>query len=180
MTIFLRDVYRQASVFSDPISASTPHIYASFLRVASKDSIVAKHYSQYAHKGSWLEYIGEKLRNDCIKVIDDDDCRVESVSFSPDGTRVICGYDYGTVCILDSASCRTIVGPLEGHGGCVTSVIFSPDGRYIVSGSRDCTIIKWDAISGDLIWQSSGLHTDRVTSVVFSPDGKSIASASSD
>ena len=84
-------------MFLDPISESTPHIYASFLRVAIEDSIVAKHYSQYAHKGYWIEYIGEKAHNNCIKVIDDDDFQVVSVSFSPDGTRVVCGFLDGTV-----------------------------------------------------------------------------------
>ncbi|PAV17371.1 nucleotide-binding-oligomerization-domain like receptor [Pyrrhoderma noxium] len=180
LLIFLRDAYRQASVFSDPISESTPHIYTSFLRVAIEDSIVAKHYSRYAHKGYWIEYIGEKLHSDCIKVVDSHYGRVTSVSFSSDGTRVVCGYLDGTVCIFDSASWRMIVGPLEGHENYVSSVIFSPDGRYIVSGSWDCTIIKWDSISGDLIWQSSELHTNWVTSVVFSPDGNSIASGSYD
>ncbi|PAV17364.1 WD40 domain containing protein [Pyrrhoderma noxium] len=178
--VFLRDSHRQASVFSDPISESTLHIYTSFLRVAIEDSIVAKHYSQYAHKRFWIEYIGEKPHNDCIKVIDNDWDWAESVSFSPDGTRVVCGYQNGTVRIMDSASWWMIVRPLVGHENYVSSVIFSPDGRYIVSGSFDCTIIKWDAISGDLIWQSSKLHTDKVRSVVFSPDGKSIASGSDD
>ena len=157
--IFLRDAHRQASTFSDPISTSTRQIYVYLLRISNEDSIVAKHYSQYARKGFWIEYIGEKLHSDCIKVIDSHYDRVSSVSFSPDGTRVVCGYWDGTVCILDSAGWRTVVGPLEGHERAVTSVTFSPDGRYIVSGSEDGTIIKWDAISGDLIWQSSKLHT---------------------
>ena len=99
-------------MFSDPISESTPHIYTSFLRVAIEDSIVAKHYSQYAHKGFWIEYIGEKAHNDCIKVIDSPYDEVVSISFSPGGTRFVCGYHVGTVCILDSANWRMIVGPL--------------------------------------------------------------------
>ena len=115
-------------MFLDPISESTSHIYASFLRVAIEDSIVAKHYSRYAHKGFWIEYIGEKAHSDCIKVIDSHYGYVTSVSFSPDGTRVVCGYYNGAVCILDSASWWTIVGPLEGHEECVISVTFSPDG----------------------------------------------------
>ncbi|PAV17375.1 WD40 domain containing protein [Pyrrhoderma noxium] len=180
LTVFLRDAYRQAIVFSDPISESTPHIYTSLLRVPIEDSVVARHYSQYAHKGYWIDYTGKKPRNDCINVIGSRCNPIASVSFAPDETRVVCGYYDGTVCILHSASWRTIVGPLERHGECVNSVTFSPDGRYIVSGSFDCTIIKWDAISGDPIWKSSELHTDEVTSVVFSPDGKSIASASYD
>ena len=129
-------------MFSDPISESTLHIYTSLLRVAIEDSIVAKHYSQYAHKGFWIEYIGEKARNDCIKVIDSRYGEVASISFSPDGTRVVCGYLDGAVCILDSASWRIIVGPLEGHKGAVRSVTFSLDGRYILSSSKDYTIIK--------------------------------------
>ena len=73
-------------MFSDPISESTLHIYTSLLRVAIEDSIVAEHYSQYAYEGFWIEYIGEKSRSDCIKVIDDHYDPVASVSFSPDGT----------------------------------------------------------------------------------------------
>ena len=99
-------------MFSDPISESTLHIYTSFLRVAIEGSVVARHYSQYAHKGFWIEYIGEKPHNDCIKVIDSHYGYVTSVSFSPDGTRVVCGYYGGAVCILDSANWRIIVGHL--------------------------------------------------------------------
>ena len=132
-------------MFLDPISESTPHIYTSFLRVAIEDSIVAKHYSRYAHKGFWIEYIGEKLRNDCIKVIDTqigdgDLVEIVSVSFSPDGNRIVCGSysdtfyesEFKTVCILDTMNWRMIVGPLEGHISYVSSVTFSPDGRYVL------------------------------------------------
>ena len=73
-----------------------------------------KHYEQYAHKGLWIEYIGEKPHRDCIKVVG---TRIgyAPVSFPLDGTRIVCGSKSRSAYILDASSWRMIVGPLEGH-----------------------------------------------------------------
>ncbi|PAV17353.1 nucleotide-binding-oligomerization-domain like receptor [Pyrrhoderma noxium] len=195
LSAFLHDAYRQASEFSEPISRSALHIYTSFLHAAKEQSVVAKHYAQYACRNLRLEYIGNKPQNDCIKVIDSSS-EILSVSFSPDGIRFASGSCDGSVSIWDAASGKTIIGPLKINEGehsnedereedsekrekdIVLSVSFSPDGMFIAARSLGGTIRKWNAISGELVWELCEIHDSDMNSVVFSPDGKSIASGS--
>ena len=72
---------------------------------------------------------------------------VLSVSFSPDGRRIVSGSYDRTIRIWDAESGQEL-SKLEGHTAVVLSVSFSPDGRRIVSGSDDKTIRIWDAESG--------------------------------
>ena len=64
---------------------------------------------------------------------------VKSVSFSPDGRRIVSGSRDETIRIWDAESGQELL-KLEGRSGSVFSVSFSPDGRRIVSGSDDMTI----------------------------------------
>ncbi|ETO12141.1 hypothetical protein RFI_25235, partial [Reticulomyxa filosa] len=64
---------------------------------------------------------------------------VNSVQFSPDGTRIVSGSEDSTIRLWDAFSGKQIQ-CLEDHSNNVTSVQFSPDGTKIVSGSWDDTI----------------------------------------
>ncbi|RYP79291.1 hypothetical protein DL769_003040 [Monosporascus sp. CRB-8-3] len=75
------------------------------------------------------------------------DSLVNSVAFSPDGSRIVSGSHDETVKIWDSKSGKE-VRTLKGHGSYVSSVAFSPDGSHIVSGSDDKTVKIWDTKSG--------------------------------
>ena len=68
---------------------------------------------------------------------------VESVSFSPDGKRIISASKDKSICILDAQTgqCLQI---LKGHTDYVNSASFSPDGRRIVSASGDGTVRIWE------------------------------------
>ena len=69
---------------------------------------------------------------------------VVSMAFSPEGTRIACTTDDGTVTVWDAETGQeTLV--LKGHTGRVTSVAFNPDGKRIASGSWDGTVKVWDA-----------------------------------
>ena len=74
---------------------------------------------------------------------------VISVSFSPDGRRIVSGSSDRTIRIWDAESGQELL-KLEGHSSYVSSVSFSPDGRRIVSGGDDRTIRIWDDILGRL------------------------------
>ena len=138
------------------------------------------HYSKYANKDFRVDYIGRKLRNDCIKTI-----RVNPrpkyqrskpsnlLSFSPDGTRIL----YSSkrfVCVWDATSGELIAGPLPGdceiheqsimstlyqryivddHESDVLSSAFLHDGRYIIDISRNGIIRKWDIVTSSLVWK---------------------------
>jgi tRNA A-37 threonylcarbamoyl transferase component Bud32 len=94
---------------------------------------------------------------------------VNSVSFSPDGRRIVSAGSDKTVRVWDIASGREIM-TLEGHTGQVWRASFSGDGKRIVSASEDGTAKVWDAASGHKILTLEG-HSGEVSSVSFSPDG---------
>ena len=118
------------------------------------------------------EAIGEPLRGHTSWVT--------SVSFSPDGKRLVSGSWDSTVRIWDAESGEAIGKPLRGHTSWVMSVSFSTDGKRLFSGSWDNTVRIWDAGSGEAIGEPLRGHTNWVLSVSFSPDRKSIASGSVD
>ena len=103
---------------------------------------------------------------------------VESVAYSPDGTKIISGSDDKTVKIWD-ANTGECLKTLEGHSNYVNSVAYSPDGSKIISGSNDDTVKIWDANTGQCLKTLEG-HLDNVRSVAFSPDGTKIISGSDD
>jgi WD40 repeat protein/serine/threonine protein kinase len=102
--------------------------------------------------------------------------RVNSVAFSPDGTRIVTGSWDHTAKVWDART-GTPQLELKGHTNVVHSVAFSPDGRRIVTGSYDQTAKVWDARTGTPQLELKG-HTSRVTSVAFSPDGTHIVTGS--
>ena len=97
---------------------------------------------------------------------------VGSVSFSPDGARIVTGSMDNTAKVWDART-GTAMLELKGHTGCVSDVSFSPDGTRIVTGSLDGTAKVWDARTGTAVLEFKG-HTDMVTCVSFSPDGTRI------
>jgi WD40 repeat protein len=69
---------------------------------------------------------------------------VNSVAFSPDGTRIASASDDQTVKVWDAATGQETL-TLKEHAGPVNSVAFSPDGTRIASASDDQTVKVWDA-----------------------------------
>ena len=103
---------------------------------------------------------------------------VSSVSFSPDGQRIVSGSRDQTVRVWDAARGAELF-CLHGHEDSVWSVSYSPNGERIVSRSGDGTVRVWDATSGAELHCLRG-HQDEVTSVSYSPDGQRIVSGSRD
>jgi WD40 repeat protein len=119
---------------------------------------------------------------------------VESVAFSPDGTRIVSGGEDGTVRLwtLDG---KPAAEPLKGHDrfldwtlaglvyralpGSVFRVAFSPDGTRIVSGSEDGTVRLW-TLDGKPAAEPFKGHRGVVSNVAFSPDGTRFASGGLD
>jgi WD40 repeat protein/tRNA A-37 threonylcarbamoyl transferase component Bud32 len=96
-----------------------------------------------------------------------------SMSYSPDGTRIVSGGEDKTVRIW-SASTVAEVMTLRGHGDRVKLVAFSPDGKLIASGGRDRTIRIWNAKTGAEVRAMK--HIYLVRDATFSPNGRQIVS----
>jgi tetratricopeptide (TPR) repeat protein len=93
---------------------------------------------------------------------------VLSVSFSPDGRRLLTGSKDKTVRLWDVATGEEAA-RFEGHTDKVWSVLFTPDGRFIVSGSADRSVRLWDISSGRELRRFDA-RTNR--GVALSPDGR--------
>src|SRR5258706_6995 len=95
---------------------------------------------------------------------------IQSMCYSPDGTRVVSGSDDKTIRIWDAESGTVIGEPLTGHTQEVNSVAYSPNGRHIISGSDDSTIRIWDAETGTAVGNPLEGHARPVLSIAYSPD----------
>jgi WD40 repeat protein/serine/threonine protein kinase len=100
---------------------------------------------------------------------------VQSVAFSPDGTRIVTGSADRTAKVWDVRTGTPLL-ELKGFKVVVLSVAFSPDGARIVTGTVNKTVKVWNARTGTPLLELRG-HTSGVASVAFSPDGTRIVTA---
>ena len=114
------------------------------------------------------------------KILRGHDASVNSVSFSPDGSKIVSGSADNTVRVWDSNTGSELMRQRVGLLGTrVMSVSFSPDGSKIVFGSADNKVRVWDSNTRDEhILFSRRMHIGRVTSVDW--HGNKIVSGSWD
>ena len=80
----------------------------------------------------------------------DNDCGIDSVKFSFDGSLVASGSLDETIKIWNPHTGECIK-TLKGHTNRVISVAFTPDDKLLVSGSYDETIKIWNIETGECI-----------------------------
>ncbi|KAG1863998.1 WD40-repeat-containing domain protein [Suillus tomentosus] len=73
---------------------------------------------------------------------------VWSVSFSPDGSRIVTGSEDKTIRLWDVATGQPVGQPLRGHNAGVNSVFVSRDETRIISSSWDGSVRVWYAVIG--------------------------------
>lgn len=98
---------------------------------------------------------------------------VNSVAFSPDGTKLATGSWDGTARIWDVATGEELHRMVHPWSA-VSSVDFSPDSRKLATSGYDNTARIWDVASGKEL-QVLKHDGDSVNFVVFSPDGSKLA-----
>ncbi|CAI7596028.1 unnamed protein product [Penicillium pancosmium] len=126
-----------------------------------------------------LKYpVVEETWSHCLLTIEGHSLPINSISWSPGGSRLASASIDKTVRIWDSVTGRSI-STLEGHSGWVTSIAWSPDGSQLASASGDQSVRIWDPATGQSILTLEG-HSDGVWSIAWSPDGSRLASASDD
>ncbi|WP_145279392.1 serine/threonine-protein kinase [Tautonia plasticadhaerens] len=103
--------------------------------------------------------------------------QVYSVTFGPDGNRLVSVGEDQTLRVWDVATGREVRPPIRVPGGVLLTVAFSPDGNRIAAGGE--TLMVWEAATGQHVRTLPG-HTAGVRTVVFSPDGTLIASIGGD
>jgi WD40 repeat protein len=174
------DVQRFIQIFGGMILHSTPHLYVSALPFTPANSPLSKNLS--ARFPNILRVAsGRDMNWPAVQtVLRGHTNSVKSVSFSPDGIRIVTGSWDKTVRLWDAATGQPVGEPLRGHTRPVKSVSFSPDGTRIVSGSEDKTVRLWDAATGEPVGEPLRGHTSSVNSVSFSPDGTRIVTGSRD
>jgi WD40 repeat protein len=107
------------------------------------------------------------------------DRRVESASFSPDGTRLAIGYTDGVLEVIDINKSKMIL--QKNNLGEITTIIFSRDGSKIATASWGSRARIWNSSTGELLMQipPDDLSEYECYNVAFSQDGKSIAMGTS-
>ncbi len=99
-------------------------------------------------------------------------------SYSPDGTKIICGTGDLEFKIFDATTLKEITSLIK-IPSFPLDINFSPDGNKLLMSFEDNTARIWDSKTGKEIKKLSG-HTDDVSSAKFSPDGKYIITNSYD
>ncbi|WP_213270380.1 TIR domain-containing protein [Hyphomonas sp.] len=108
--------------------------------------------------------------------------RINTASFSPDGTRIVTASNDGTARVWSMNEFGAWQSEeLQGHTSRVNSAAFSPDSTRIVTASADGTIRIWesDELGG---WSSRVLDAGEgsVLSAEFSPDGSKVLALTTD
>jgi serine/threonine protein kinase/WD40 repeat protein len=98
---------------------------------------------------------------------------VNTVAFSPEGSRIASGGKDGKLRIWDAVTGKEIL-QRQAHRGFVHALAFSPDGQWVATcGGDDQTAKVWNANTGDLAQTVE--HPGYVANLAFSPDGTKIA-----
>lgn len=99
---------------------------------------------------------------------------VEGLVFSPDGSLLASGEEFGSSAGLWRVSDHTSVRTFTGFGiGRFTSVTFSPDGRVLAIGLDSGSILLYSVGNGELLREIEGQATE-AEFPHFSPDGQSL------
>lgn len=94
-----------------------------------------------------------------------------SLSFSPDGQRVIAG---GRNVYLFDVKTGKLLHEMTGHTQVVWGALLTADGKQALSGAWDRSIRVWDTATGKEVRAFKGVR-DNVRCMALSPDGKLLA-----
>jgi dipeptidyl aminopeptidase/acylaminoacyl peptidase len=99
---------------------------------------------------------------------------IDSVAYSPDGTRLVAGSRDGRVLLCETATGKEVARVKVGGRNRDAKAAFSPDGKLVAAGSRDGELVLWDAGALREV-RRFPRSKEGVMCLAFSPDGKRLA-----
>ncbi|KAF8646088.1 hypothetical protein AX14_009113 [Amanita brunnescens Koide BX004] len=157
------DGYRFAQYFANTIKAHPLLLYSTALPFTPTNTSIFKNF-YHSHLPKVVCGVDKMWRPELMK-LQGHRSTVNSLAFSPDGSKIISGSSDTTLRIWDASTGVEVLPPLRGHDDWVCSVAFSPDGSKIISGSFDETIRVWDASTGVEMLPPLQGHDDSIFSV---------------
>ena len=124
----------------------------------------------------WGIFLARVSDGSIIRTLAEHTGEVQSLSFSPDGTRLASSAQDGKI-ILWNLTNSTPIRSIAAHTDSIRSIAWSPDSRFIGSASFDSTLKLWNATNGAMVWKNQ--DTDygyRYRTIAVSPDGLTVAS----
>jgi len=107
-----------------------------------------------------------------------DERKIRTLRFSPNGEQLAVGSEAGTVVVWDLATGQGR--SIRTHERPVTALLFSPDGHVLITGSSDGVIKRWNIGTGEEIPSHWRGHVGAVTALAFSHDARWLASGGRD
>ncbi|MDD9965220.1 MAG: TIR domain-containing protein [Myxococcales bacterium] len=103
---------------------------------------------------------------------------VNTVAFSPDGTRMVTGGSDGMARLWNAITGQEVA-TIDARTASVLAAALSPDGKRLITAGRDDVARIWNASTGEAVGVLKG-HRGEVRTGVYSRDGDYIATASWD
>lgn len=104
---------------------------------------------------------------------------MNSLTYSPDGSRVVTASEDGKIKVWDVVSGFCLV-TLEGHTSSVTQIQFAKRGQVLFSSSLDGTVRAWDLIRYRNFRVFTGAERIQFTCLAVDPSGEVVCGGSSD
>ncbi|KAJ9481382.1 hypothetical protein VN97_g12098 [Penicillium thymicola] len=162
--------YHKVAIESSPLQVySSPLIFSPMLGLTRR--------SFQRERPGWVlnEPLVDKNWSPCLQTLEGHSDWVNSIAWSPDGSRLASASSDKTVRIWDPTTGQC-ASTLEGHSELVCSIAWSPDRSRLASGSADQTVRIWDPATSQCTSTLEG-HIGWVNSIAWSPDGSRLASA---
>jgi WD40 repeat protein len=118
-------------------------------------------------------YLWDVKNNYSVSEIKDMGEHLTSVTFGPEGRRVMVGDNTGIVKIFDRQS-NLVIRVLSGHSSAIEQIRFNHSGSFMATASKDKTVRLWNMnrLKEQPIVLSD--HSDWVWSVTFTPDDEQL------